>query len=832
MNHSPIIILLIASCLCLTCSDTFAHGNAEKPLFVAENGVDAGDCVDPDSPCATINFALTRVGKGGQIRVTEGTYAVENVEDLFHIVSGVVEVVGGFRKQGKSKLLPTESTVLTGVPFEYREQLQGRGFKVIADRKEIDSDKVAKTQALMQIHQQLKSSIPFTPCVGGSAAGLPCNNIDLLSHVAFSDVSGFAASTGAVSGADVWGFVDLNTGREYAIVGFSFGTAVFDVSDATNPREVGFVAGQRASWRDIKVYQAYSTVAGRWRAYAYVTTDGASDGLVVIDMSGLPHSISRVNYASDVTSAHNVYATSTEYSTGISVTGDVPTLIVAGSNLGSSPDTVGQFRAYSLANPASPSFVPGGSGSGYMHDATSLVITDARKDNQCVNGGTYCEVLLDFNENLVEIFDITNTANPVRLNPGSTEYLNRGYVHSGWWSEDKQHIFVHDELDEQRQSLPTTLRIFSIANLTQPSLAGTWTGPTGAIDHNGFVRGNRYYMSNYTRGLTVLDITDPTSPSAVGRLDTYPVADSAMFNGAWGAYPFFYSGNIAISDIDSGFYMVADNSRDVVEGSLTFTAASFAVTEGQQAQVTIQRSGGSIGDISVDYEILGATADMSDVTIAVGTVNWGAGDTADKSINAAAVNDGVVEGLERLIIRLINPTGGSTLGNLSTTSVYLSDPGSLAEIRFSNGIIGTSEDGFATLIGVVRRHGNAVGAISVDYSMFGGDAIEGDDFQGSTSGTINWPDGDGDAKILEFIVNDDGVAESDEFFQILLSNPVGATIVGSPQLVATIVDGNGDIPPPPIPEVGGSGGGSFGWLTLAILGIALRRRRINQMGAV
>ena len=174
------------------------------------------------------------------------------------------------------------------------------------------------------------------------------------------------------------------------------------------PREVGFIDGENEIWRDIKVYQFFDAAADRWRAYAYVTTDGqTNDGLFVIDFSGLPHSISKVNYVSDIASAHNVYATNTDYSTGLSITGDTPTLIVAGSNTGN-----GNYRSYSLANPASPAFVSGGMGSGYMHDASSMVITDSRKDTQCANAGTHCEVLLDFNENSFEIWDITSASNP------------------------------------------------------------------------------------------------------------------------------------------------------------------------------------------------------------------------------------------------------------------------------------------------------------------------------------------------------------------------------------------------------------------------------------
>ena len=758
---------------------TFAHGDSD-PLFVAEGGEDAGNCKVESAPCASIGYALQFAGKGGQIRVAEGTYAIENPEDVFHLVSGVLDVTGGFRVEGDFRISSSGVSVLTGVPYEYREILMERGFQVIADQKGVDG---AKARQMLQVHQQLKSSIAATPCQGGMAGSLPCNNVDLLSHVGFNDMNVTASA-----GTDVWGFVDLNTGREYAIAGFNIGTAIYDVTDAENPREVGFINGQNAGWRDIKVYQFFNIADDRWNAYAYITTDGSTDGMFVIDMTGLPHSVSKVNYASDISRAHNVYATNTDYATGLALNNDPPELIVAGSNIGG-----GRYRTYSLANPASPVAVAGGNGSAYMHDASSMTVSDGRMA-QCPNATSYCQVLMDFRENSIDLWDVTDSANPAILS--NTQYLptnNDGYVHSGWWSEDKQFMFVHDETDEINQGLMTTVRVFDVSNLTSPSLAETWSGPTTAIDHNGFVRGNRYYMSNYSRGLTVLDITDPTNiPASVGRLDTYPFSDARNFVGAWGTYPFFFSGNIAISDIDSGFYMAQDNTRNVNEGSFSFAAPSFAVEEGPpHVQMSVQRNGGQTGAVSVNYEILAATAQSADYQVTSGVLNWGAGDATDKTIDVTATNDGVGEGMEHLIVRLISPGGGATLANLSTASLYVSDPGAASTISFAEPIIEMTERGYATLIAIVNRRGSALGAVSVDYAMTAGDATAGVDFQGSTSGTLSWAAGDGNPKILEFSINDDGVVEPDEFFDLTMSNQVGAAISGSPTLTATIHDANG-----------------------------------------
>ena len=44
--------------------------------------------------------------------------------------------------------------------------------------------------------------------------------------------------------------------------------------------------------------------------------------------------------------------------------------------------------------------------------------------------------------------------------------------------------------------------------------------------------------------------------SEVGFFDTYPENNSASFDGVWNVYPYFPSGNIIISDINNGFFVI------------------------------------------------------------------------------------------------------------------------------------------------------------------------------------------------------------------------------------------------------------------------------------
>jgi choice-of-anchor B domain-containing protein len=766
-------LLLATSIALLLAASAALHADSDEPaLLVSASGSDVGNC--QTEPCQSLSYALNQVSKNGQIQVGDGSFEVSNVADVVYMLSGAIDVRGSYAAGTRSTLI--------GVPSEFAAALEAKGFGVVVDSKGLYRAAVA-TQLSVQ------SDAFATACVGGFAGSFPCSDVDLLSHI--------STRTPGARGADIWGFVDLNTRREYAIIGYSTGTAVFDVSDAENPREVGFINGQTTTWRDIKVYQFWNATDGRWNAYAYISADNASDGLFIIDLSNLPHRVSRVSYSSDFSAAHNVYLTDVDFSTGLSISGDTPNLILAGSNLSD-----GRFRVYSLDNPTAPTFIaapatpanqPGGNRL-YMHDAASMVVTDSRKDTQCVNAGAsdHCDILFDFNESTVDIWDVTIPATPARLS--QLPYDNASYTHSGWPSEDQQFLFIQDELDERDRGLATTLRSVSIANLTAPTLAGSWTGPTRAIDHNGFARGNRYYMSNYSRGLSILDITDASAPTLAGRFDTYPASDGVGFPGNWGTYPFLPSGNVALSDIDSGFYMVQDNTLDVPQGTLSFSASSFAADETQSLSLVVSRTGGSQGAASVRWELLGGTADSSDVTVSSGQLNWADGDSSERTISIGLENDGIAEGLEQLFVKLSAPTGGATVTAPFLASAYISDPGATASVDFSSANVAVAERGFGLAIATVRRSGSANGALSVDYTIVSGDASNGSDYSGPASGTLNWADGDADPKLIEYAITDDGSGEPDEFFEIELGNVAGGALGTNTNLVVEILDGTNSAP--------------------------------------
>lgn len=533
-------------------SQVEAHSGSHPVRYVAENGTDQGDCSKPTSPCASIAYAVNQSSKGDKIYVASGTYHAGEM-DIFYLLNDMVAIKGGFSTKNQyAKQAPEKHlTTITGIPVEYREKLDNKGFRLLQDAKGLPEQRLKPEYLkLLDRYQKITTSVEKQlTCSSGQAGEYPCHNVDLESHLPLSQLSSSPSSAN-----DIWGYVDLNNNREYAVMGLYNGTVLIDVTDPVNPVEVDTITGANSTWRDVKVYQYFDDGEQQYKAYAYVTTEGQG-GLQIIDLSNAPESIELVNTINVFQTAHNVYLGNINYADGTALDGHEGYLYIAGSNLDN-----GSYRVFDLSDPVNPALVTTPSSAGYVHDATNLIIDDARTA-QCADGHNPCEIFVDFNENTVDIWDTTDKSNPYKIS--STGYAGASYTHSGWYSEDKNYVFIQDELDERNRGVNTTLYVMDIQDLNSPRIVGSYVGSTPAIDHNGFTLGDKYYMSNYKRGLTVLDVSNPATPKEIGFFDTYPIpeANDPQFDGAWGTYPYLPSGNILVSDISNGLFVLKDNSQ-------------------------------------------------------------------------------------------------------------------------------------------------------------------------------------------------------------------------------------------------------------------------------
>lgn len=321
-------------------------------------------------------------------------------------------------------------------------------------------------------------------------------NLCIISHTVHADnlvsVLGFY-SIAPADGADIWGYVDPNTGKEYALMGrLSNGLMIFDVTDPTNPILVSHM--RSVPGFDVKV----------WKNYAYTVTGSGGGFGAIIDLTNPAEPVQVGSF----NSSHNIFISENGYM------------------FQSGPGT----RIMDLNNdPTNPVQIWRVGTDG--HDAA--VIGNRLYDFHG-SPGTF-------------IYDISDISNPNLI--GSITNSTIFYHHSGWTSKDGDYLFITDE--GSRHPFPD-ITVWDIRNVSEPQRVGEW-GDARGIVHNLYIIGDYAFTSYYYSGFRVFDISDPTNIKVVAEYDTSPISREG-FGGAFGVYPFAPSGNIYVSD-QSGLFI-------------------------------------------------------------------------------------------------------------------------------------------------------------------------------------------------------------------------------------------------------------------------------------
>ena len=129
------------------------------------------------------------------------------------------------------------------------------------------------------------------------------------------------------------------------------------------------------------------------------------------------------------------------------------------------------------------------------------------------------------------------------------------------------------------------IRDRNVEDLDAPFVVGYHEGTLGVTDHNLYTHEDRVYAANYYAGVQVFDIVDAASAELemTAFFDTNPFSDQiGTSGGAWSVYPYFESGNIAISTQSHMFVVRPSGSIDGMEhASEALTQIEMQVLEGQ-----------------------------------------------------------------------------------------------------------------------------------------------------------------------------------------------------------------------------------------------------------
>ncbi len=214
---------------------------------------------------------------------------------------------------------------------------------------------------------------------------------------------------------------------------------------------------------------------------------------------------------------------------------------------------------------------------------------------------------------------------------------------------------------------------------------------------------------------------------------------------------------------------------------MAFSKAAVSVTEGEDITLTVNRTNGATGEVSVNYTVTADTASASDVEgDTSGTITFASGETT-KSVTVSTVDDSTIENDETFTVTLSGVSGGATLGTNKTITVTITDndstqntsPGAISLTSSSYSVA----EGDDVAISVERTMDETDGTVTVDYVVTNG-TTDSSDFDGSTSGTITFADGEWD-KIITVSTAEDTDVESDETFTVTISNPTGGATLGT-----------------------------------------------------
>lgn len=226
-------------------------------------------------------------------------------------------------------------------------------------------------------------------------------------------------------------------------------------------------------------------------------------------------------------------------------------------------------------------------------------------------------------------------------------------------------------------------------------------------------------------------------------------------------------------------------------GTLQYSQSAYSVYENKgSALITVNRVGGAIGAVSVNYATNGGSATAgTDYMPVSGNLQFKDGETS-KSFSVPVMDDGIYGSDKIVFLNLSSPTGGASLG-LSAASLTIAEADGIPTVQFNTSAYKVNENSGVAYANVTLI-GSASSNVTINYATSSGTATSGSDFA-ATSGTLTFKPGD-ISKLIPVSIINDSIYEPDQNFTIVLSSPSSNAIIGSLG-TATVTIKDDDSPP-------------------------------------
>lgn len=393
--------------------------------------------------------------------------------------------------------------------------------------------------------------LAFVAAAGCVLGQYPANGVRLLSHIGLPLFPG-----SPTTGAAIYGYTSPS-GREYATIGLRNGTGIVEITNPTNPVQVAHIPGPVTLWHE-------NVVLGN---YCYSVSDSTGIGIQIIDLSAVDTGfvqVSAVYAGNNMATVHTIEA-------------DTATKRLFAN---------GGTRNFAILDASNPTVLTeiGRWTTKYVHDSV------IRNFSSGPNAGKQIAFLC-CGTNGLYIVDVTNPANIIQkgvLNyyPGAAN-AGKFYCHSASLTPDGHYLLVNDEFDEGSNITGScTTIVVDVSDITAPTVVSRFESGVNTIDHNSNLRDGFLFLSAYKAGMRIYNAANPLGLSEVGFIDTYPSAtDDLTYNGDWGVFAQFPSGNVVLSDIDVGLFVVDPTEAMGLGAPLTGANLSALAAQGPLANL-------------------------------------------------------------------------------------------------------------------------------------------------------------------------------------------------------------------------------------------------------
>jgi len=235
------------------------------------------------------------------------------------------------------------------------------------------------------------------------------------------------------------------------------------------------------------------------------------------------------------------------------------------------------------------------------------------------------------------------------------------------------------------------------------------------------------------------------------------------------------------------------NEVDNSPGVIGFSHVAYTVNEnGGNAAITLTRTNGSYGPVSVTFYTLNGTA-VAGVNYTAKTnfsISFGDGVTNNQTVNIAIQNNPAIQPDDlTVLLRLKSPTGGATLGQTNATLSIIDDDYQAGRLNFTTVASSVQEYAGTARVTVTRTGGN-LGLEDVTVATQNGTAQAGVHYVGLTN-SLHWDSGDTTSRNIDITLLPDGLVTANLGFNVRLLNaaPAGALGARTNQAV-TILNGD------------------------------------------